>query len=330
MGMLDNGVWKDVWYDTKSTGGRFKRSKSAFRNWVTKDGSAGPSGDGGFKAEAGRYHLYVSLACPWAHRTLIFRELMGLQDAISVDIVDYHMGENGWEFKKRDGATGDSLMGKDYLHQVYTEADPHYTGRVTVPVLWDKQKKTIVSNESAEIIRMFNSAFEDIADPAAPDFYPEGLKKEIDEINDLVYRTVNNGVYKAGFATEQDVYEENVGALFDTLDKLEDRLSKQRYLVGDTLTEADWRLFTTLVRFDPVYVGHFKCNIRRIADYPNLYGYLRELYQVPGVAGTVDFLHIKNHYYGSHGTINPTGIVPVGPDMDLDAPHGRDGLRKAA
>ena len=330
MGMLDNGVWKDVWYDTKSTGGRFKRSKSAFRNWVTKDGSAGPSGDGGFKAEAGRYHLYVSLACPWAHRTLIFRELMGLQDAISVDIVDYHMSENGWEFKKRDGATGDSLMGKDYLHQVYTEADPHYTGRVTVPVLWDKQKKTIVSNESAEIIRMFNSAFEDIADPAAPDFYPEGLKKEIDEINDLVYRTVNNGVYKAGFATEQDVYEENVGALFDTLDKLEDRLSKQRYLVGDTLTEADWRLFTTLVRFDPVYVGHFKCNIRRIADYPNLYGYLRELYQVPGVAGTVDFLHIKNHYYGSHGTINPTGIVPVGPDMDLDAPHGRDGLRKAA
>lgn len=330
MGMLDNGVWKDVWYDTKSTGGRFKRSKSAFRNWVTKDGSAGPSGDGGFKAEAGRYHLYVSLACPWAHRTLIFRELMGLQDAISVDIVDYHMGENGWEFKKRDGATGDSLMGKDYLHQVYTEADPHYTGRVTVPVLWDKQKKTIVSNESAEIIRMFNSAFEDIADPAAPDFYPEGLKKEIDEINDLVYRTVNNGVYKAGFATEQDVYEENVGALFDTLDKLEDRLSKQRYLVGDTLTEADWRLFTTLVRFDPVYVGHFKCNIRRIADYPNLYGYLRELYQVPGVAGTVDFLHIKNHYYGSHGTINPTGIVPVGPDMDLDAPHGRGGLRKAA
>ena len=307
-----------------------ERSKSAFRNWVTKDGSAGPSGDGGFKAEAGRYHLYVSLACPWAHRTLIFRELMGLQDAISVDIVDYHMSENGWEFKKRDGATGDSLMGKDYLHQVYTEADPHYTGRVTVPVLWDKQKKTIVSNESAEIIRMFNSAFEDIADPAAPDFYPEGLKKEIDEINDLVYRTVNNGEYKAGFATEQDVYEENVGALFDTLDKLEDRLSKQRYLVGDTLTEADWRLFTTLVRFDPVYVGHFKCNIRRIADYPNLYGYLRELYQVPGVAGTVDFLHIKNHYYGSHGTINPTGIVPVGPDMDLDAPHGRDGLRKAA
>ncbi len=330
MGMLDNGVWKDVWYDTKSTGGRFKRSTSSFRNWVTKDGSAGPSGDGGFKAEAGRYHLYVSLACPWAHRTLIFRELMGLQDAITVDIVDYHMGENGWEFKKRDGATGDSLMGKDYLHQVYTEADPNYTGRVTVPVLWDKQKKTIVSNESAEIIRMFNSAFADIADPDAPDFYPEALHAEIDEINDLVYNTVNNGVYKAGFATEQDVYEENVGKLFDTLDKLEERLSRQRYLVGDRLTEADWRLFTTLVRFDPVYVGHFKCNIRRIADYPNLYGYLRELYQVPGVAGTVDFLHIKNHYYGSHGTINPNGIVPVGPEMELDAAHGRDGLKKAA
>ncbi|MAY63650.1 MAG: glutathione-dependent reductase [Rhizobiales bacterium] len=330
MGMLDNGVWKDVWYDTKSTGGRFKRSTSSFRNWVTKDGSAGPSGDGGFKAEAGRYHLYVSLACPWAHRTLIFRELMGLQDAITVDVVDYHMGENGWEFKKRDGATGDSLMGKDYLHQVYTEADPHYTGRVTVPALWDKQKKTIVSNESAEIIRMFNSAFAEIADPKAPDFYPEELQGEIDEINDLVYNTVNNGVYKAGFATEQEVYEENVAALFDTLDKIEDRLKAQRYLVGEKLTEADWRLFTTLVRFDPVYVGHFKCNIRRIADYPNLLGYLRELYQMPGIAGTVNFTHIKRHYYGSHATINPNGIVPVGPAMELDAPHGRDGLKKAA
>ena len=330
MGMLDNGVWKDVWYDTKSTGGRFKRSTSSFRNWVTKDGSAGPSGDGGFKAEAGRYHLYVSLACPWAHRTLIFRELMGLQDAITVDVVDYHMGENGWEFKKRDGATGDSLMDKDYLHQVYTEADPHYTGRVTVPVLWDKQKKTIVSNESAEIIRMFNSAFTEIADPKAPDFYPKELHDEIDEINDLVYKTVNNGVYKAGFATEQDVYEENVKKLFDTLDKLEERLSSQRYLVGETLTEADWRLFTTLIRFDPVYVGHFKCNIRRIADYPNLYGYMRELYQMPGIAGTVNFKHIQHHYYGSHDTINPNGIVPVGPVMDLDAPHGRDRLKKAA
>ena len=282
MGMLDNGVWKDVWYDTKSTGGRFKRSTSSFRNWVTKDGSAGPSGEGGFK------------------------------------------------FKKRDGATGDSLMGKDYLHQVYTEADPHYTGRVTVPALWDKQKKTIVSNESAEIIRMFNSAFADIADPKAPDFYPEELRGEIDEINDLVYNTVNNGVYKAGFATEQDVYEENVAALFDTLDKLEERLSGQRYLVGEKLTEADWRLFTTLIRFDPVYVGHFKCNIRRIADYPNLFGYLRELYQMPGIAGTVNFTHIKNHYYGSHATINPNGIVPVGPEMDLEAPHGRDSLKKAA
>ena len=330
MGMLEDGVWKDVWYDTKSTGGRFKRSTSSFRNWVTKDGSAGPSGDGGFKAEAGRYHLYVSLACPWAHRTLIFRELMGLQDAITVDVVDYHMGENGWEFKKRDGATGDSLMGKDYLHQVYTEADPHYTGRVTVPALWDKQKKTIVSNESAEIIRMFNSAFAEIADPKAPDFYPEELQGEIDEINDLVYNTVNNGVYKAGFATEQEVYEENVAALFDTLDKIEDRLKAQRYLVGEKLTEADWRLFTTLVRFDPVYVGHFKCNIRRIADYPNLLGYLRELYQMPGIAGTVNFTHIKRHYYGSHATINPNGIVPVGPAMELDAPHGRDGLKKAA
>lgn len=330
MGMLDNGVWKDVWYDTKSTGGKFKRSTSSFRSWVTKDGSAGPSGESGFKAEAGRYHLYVSLACPWAHRTVIFRELMGLQDSITVDIVDYHMGENGWEFKKRDGATGDSLMDKDYLHQVYTEADPHYTGRVTVPVLWDKQKKTIVSNESAEIIRMFNSAFAEIADPKAPDFYPEELHDEINEINDLVYKTVNNGVYKAGFATEQHVYEENVNKLFDTLDKLEERLSGQRYLVGEKLTEADWRLFTTLIRFDPVYVGHFKCNIRRIADYPNLYGYMRELYQMPGIAGTVNFKHIQHHYYGSHDTINPNGIVPVGPVMDLDAPHGRDSLKKAA
>ncbi|KGF66975.1 glutathionyl-hydroquinone reductase YqjG [Hoeflea sp. BAL378] len=329
MGMLVDGVWKDVWYDTKSTGGHFKRSESAFRNWVTADGSPGPSGDGGFKAEAGRYHLYVSLACPWAHRTLIFRKLKGLEEAISLSIVDYHMGENGWEFRGRDGGTEDHIGGKDYLWQVYVAAKPDYSGRVTVPALWDKQTNTIVSNESAEIIRMFNSAFEGIAKPG-PDFYPEDLREEIDEINALVYDKINNGVYKAGFATRQDAYEEHVTELFDALDTVERRLTRTRYLTGDSITEADWRLFTTLVRFDPVYVGHFKCNIRRIADYPALSGYLRELYQVPGVAGTVNLEHIKRHYYGSHDTINPTGIVPVGPELDLLAPHGRDGLDKAA
>jgi len=325
MGMLDNGVWKDVWYDTKSSDGRFKRSQSAFRNWITADGSPGPTGEGGFKAEAGRYHLYVSLACPWAHRTLIFRKLKGLENAISVDVVDYHMVENGWEFKEREGATGDTLMGKDFLHQVYTEAKPDYSGRVTVPTLWDKQRKTIVSNESSEIIRMLNSAFEAIATPS-PDFYPEDLRSQIDEINELVYDTVNNGVYKSGFATTQEAYEEAVTVLFQTLDQLDESLGKTRYLTGDRLTEADWRLFTTLIRFDPVYVGHFKCNVRRIADYPNLSGYLRELYQMPGIAETVDFNHIKKHYYGSHDMINPTRVVPLGPTMELEAPHGRDGL----
>jgi len=329
MGMLVEGVWKDVWYDTKSTDGHFKRSESAFRNWVTADGAPGPSGTGSFAAEAGRYHLYVSLACPWAHRTLIFRKLKGLEDAISVSIVDPHMGKNGWEFHDRDGGTKDHLGGKDYLWQVYVAAKSDYSGRVTVPVLWDKQTGTVVSNESSEIIRMFNSAFEGIARPA-PDYYPEALRQEIDEINALVYDKINNGVYKAGFATRQTAYEEHVGELFDALDTVEERLTRTRYLTGDRLTEADWRLFTTLVRFDPVYVGHFKCNLRRIRDYPALSGYLRELYQVPGVAGTVNMVHIKNHYYGSHDTINPTGIVPVGPEIDLSAPHRRDQLATAA
>jgi Predicted glutathione S-transferase len=329
MGMLIEGVWKDVWYDTKANEGRFKRSESAFRNYVTADGSPGPTGRGGFKAEAGRYHLYVSLACPWAHRTLIFRKLKGLEDAISVSIVDHFMAGNGWEFKVRDGATGDPVNGKDFLWQVYTKAMPDYTGRVTVPVLWDKETQTIVSNESSEIIRMMNSAFEGIARPS-PDYYPAEMRSEIDAINEIVYDRVNNGVYKAGFATTQAAYEAAVSPLFDTLDMLEERLSRQRYLVGDRLTEADWRLFTTLVRFDPVYVGHFKCNIRRIADYPNLSGYMRELYQMPGIAETVDMHHIKQHYYASHDTINPTRIVPVGPELDYDAPHGRDRLPKAA
>ncbi|MFW8584937.1 glutathione S-transferase family protein [Rhizobium beringeri] len=322
MGMLVDGVWHDVWYDTKESKGHFKRQPSQFRNWVTSDGEAGPSGSGGFKAEAGRYHLYVSLACPWAHRTLIFRKLKKLEELISVSVVDPLMVENGWEFKLSDGATGDQLFGAAALWQIYVRADPHYSGRVTVPVLWDKKTGTIVNNESAEIIRMFNSAFDGLTDSTA-DFYPEDLRPDIDALNTTVYDTVNNGVYKAGFATTQEAYEENVGKLFETLDMLDERLGKRRYLFGNRLTEADWRLFTTLVRFDGVYVGHFKCNIRRIADYRNLAGYLRDLYQTAGVAETVNLKHIKQHYYRSHKTINPTGIVPVGPALDLDSPHGR-------
>ncbi|WP_248448387.1 glutathione S-transferase family protein [Sinorhizobium meliloti] len=330
MGRLVNGVWQDVWYDTRATNGHFKRSESQFRNWITADGSPGPSGEGGFEAEAGRYHLYVSLACPWAHRTLIFRKLKKLEDLISLSVVDPLMLANGWEFKGEDrggenGGTADHLFGSRMLWEVYLRADPVYSGRVTVPVLWDKRKNTIVSNESAEIIRMFNSAFDRLTG-STEDFCPQELRPEIDALNARIYDAVNNGVYKAGFATSQAAYEESVTALFAMLDELENRLASKRYLTGDRLTEADWRLFTTLVRFDPVYVGHFKCNIRRIADYPNLYGYLRELYQVPGVAETVNMHHIKAHYYRSHTTINPTGIVPVGPALDLEAPHGRDRL----
>ena len=330
MGRLVNGVWQDVWYDTRATNGHFKRSESQFRNWITADGSPGPSGEGGFEAEAGRYHLYVSLACPWAHRTLIFRKLKKLEDLISLSVVDPLMLANGWEFKGEDrggenGGTADHLFGSRMLWEVYLRADPVYSGRVTVPVLWDKRKNTIVSNESAEIIRMFNSAFDRLTG-STEDFCPQELRPEIDALNARIYDAVNNGVYKAGFATSQAAYEESVTALFAMLDELENRLASKRYLTGDRLTEADWRLFTTLVRFDPVYVGHFKCNIRRIADYPNLYGYLRELYQVPGVAETVNMHHIKAHYYRSHTTINPTGIVPVGPALDLEAPHGRDSL----
>ena len=322
MGLLQDGQWVDQWYDTKSSGGRFVRKDSAFRNWITADGSAGPTGQGGFKAEAGRYHLYVSLACPWAHRALIFRALKGLEAMIDVSVVHWFMGKEGWTFAPGDGATPDHLHGAEVLHQVYTKADPSYSGRVTVPVLWDKIKGTIVSNESAEIIRMMNSAFDRLG--ATPgDYYPEPLRAEIDALNARIYDTVNNGVYKAGFATTQEAYEEALVPLFDTLDWLEDRLSRRRYLMGDTLTEADWRLFTTLVRFDPVYVGHFKCNLRRIADYPNLFGYVRDLYQHPGVAGTVDLPHIKKHYYGSHTSVNPTRVVPIGPAIDYNAPHER-------
>ncbi|MBW8448183.1 MAG: glutathione S-transferase family protein [Arenimonas sp.] len=325
MGMLVDGVWHDVWYDTKTTAGRFERSKAQFRNWVTVDGSAGPTGSKGFKAEAGRYHLYVSLACPWAHRTLIFRKLKGLEGLISLSIVDPLMLENGWEFHDRDGATVDHLFGSDFLYQIYLKADPAYSGRVTVPVLWDKQTGTIVSNESADIIRMFNTAFNGLTGEGS-DYCPADLRDDIDALNDRIYDAVNNGVYKSGFATTQDAYESAVTPLFAMLDELEERLSTRRYLFGPRMTEADWRLFTTLVRFDPVYVGHFKCNIRRIADYPNLSAYVRDLYQTPGVAETVNLRHIKHHYYRSHKTINPTGVVPVGPALDLDRPHGRGAL----
>jgi len=324
MGLLVDGVWQDKWYDTKSTGGAFKRSASQFRNWVTADGRPGPSGKGGFKAEAGRYHLYVSLACPWAHRTLIFRELKGLRDLITVSVVHPDMLEHGWTFQTDEhGATGDTLYGLDYAYQVYTRADPQYSGRVTVPILWDKAQETIVSNESSEIIRMFNSAFDGITGNA-DDYWPAEMRDAIEEINALVYSNVNNGVYKSGFATTQEAYDAAVHPLFDTLDWLEDRLSTHRYLMGDRLTEADWRLFTTLIRFDPVYHLHFKCNRRRLIDYPNLWAYTRELYQWPGVAGTVNMHHIVRHYHYSHDSINPHRIIPINPILDYWEPHGRD------
>lgn len=329
MGRLVDGEWRDEWYDTKSTGGRFERKESSFRSWVTADGSAGPSGEGGFEAEPDRYHLYVSYACPWAHRTLIFRKLKGLEKTIGVTAVSPYMLGEGWTFDQDfPGVDRDAVNGKTRLHQVYTAADPRYTGRVTVPVLWDRQRETIVSNESAEIIRMFNSAFDGVG-AAEGDYYPEGLREEIDAINERVFDAVNNGVYKAGFATKQEAYDEAVTALFEMLDELESRLSRRRYLASGRITEADWRLFTTLVRFDPVYVGHFKCNIRRLVDYPNLWAYTRELYQVPGVAETVRMDHIKTHYYGSHDSINPTGVVPAGPEIDFTAPHGREALQAA-
>ena len=322
MGLLQNGKWVDQWYDTKSSGGRFERKAPQFRNWITADGSAGPSGNPGFKAEADRYHLYVSLACPWAHRTLIFRALKGLEKMLPISSVHWYMADSGWTFATGDGVIPDTVNDAEYMYQIYTAAMPDYSGRVTVPVLWDKQNSTIVSNESPEIIRMFNSAF-DNAGAKEGDYYPQALRAEIDSLNERIYDTVNNGVYKCGFATTQEAYEEAVVPLFDTLDWLDERLSAQRYLTGSDITEADWRLFTTLVRFDPVYVGHFKCNIKRIADYPNLSEYVRDLYQQPGVAQTVNMQHIKNHYYGSHGTVNPSAVIPLGPEIDFAAPHNR-------
>ncbi len=322
MGLLVDGVWQDRWYDTRKTGGRFERPQTQFRDWVR------PQPDAEFPAAAGRYHLYVSLACPWAHRTLIARRLKRLEDVISVSVVHPHMGEQGWRFATPGddypGADADPLHGSRYLHQVYTTAKADYTGRVTVPVLWDRQQGTIVNNESADILRMLNRAFDAFGD-ASVDLYPEPLRGAIDEVNARVYDAVNNGVYKAGFATAQQPYEEAAGELFAALDEMEACLARSRYLVsGDAPTEADWRAFTTLVRFDPVYVGHFKCNLRRLVDYPNLWGYTRELYQWPGVRETVSFDHIKRHYYTSHPTVNPSGIIPLGPELDFDAPHGRD------
>jgi len=323
MGLLVDGVWQDKWYETDKNDGKFIRSESRFRNWVTPDGGPGPTGEGGFKAEAGRYHLYVSLACPWAHRTLIMRELKGLQDLISVSVVNWKMLENGWTFESGPGVVPDSVNNACYLHQIYTGADPKFTGRVTVPVLWDKQRNTIVNNESSEIIRMMNHAFDQ--EGARPgDYYPKTLRGEINLLNKKIYNDVNNGVYKAGFATTQEAYEEAFEEVFMALDWLEGILSQRRFLIGGQLTEADIRLFTTLVRFDSVYYGHFKVNRRHVYEYPNLWAYTRELYQVEEIRRTINFQHIKGHYYQSHRTLNPMGIVPGGPHIDFDAPHDRD------
>jgi putative glutathione S-transferase len=310
--LLIDGVWRDQWYDTAESGGRFLRPRSPFRHWVTPDGSAGPSGDAGFRAEPGRYHLYVSLACPWAHRTLIMRALKGLESLVSLSVVHWRMREHGWTFDAGPGVIPDPELGARYLYQVYQAADSHFTGRVTTPVLWDRQRRTIVSNESSEIVRMFNSAFDGVG--ARPgDYYPAPLRREIDALNERIYAAVNDGVYRAGFATSQVAYEEAVVALFEALDGLDARLATQRYLCGDALTEADIRLLVTLLRFDLVYHGHFKCNLRRIVDYGHLSRYVRTLLQVPGVAATFDAAHAKRHYYESHATINPSGIVPLGP-----------------
>ncbi|HXZ46872.1 MAG TPA: glutathione S-transferase family protein [Pseudolabrys sp.] len=320
MGLLVDGVWQDDVSRTKD--GHFIRPATQFRNWVTPDGGPGPTGEGGFAAENGRYHLYVSLACPWAHRTIIFRKLKALENAISMSIVSPDMGREGWTFNISEGSSGDTVNGKSKLSEIYLLANARYSGRVSVPVLWDKKRKTIVNNESSEIIRMLNSAFDAFTN-VHTDYYPAPLRAEIDRLNDLIYPNVNNGVYRAGFATSQVAYEQAFRNVFDTLDDIEQILSQHRYLAGNTITEADWRLFSTLIRFDAVYYSHFKCNWRRIADFENLSNYLRDLYQVPGVAETVSIEQIKRHYYGSQRQVNPTGIVPVGPQLDFAAPHNR-------
>jgi glutathionyl-hydroquinone reductase len=320
MGLLVNGAWQeDI---SRTSNGRFVRPTTSFRNFVTADGIAGPTGEGGFPAEAGRYHLYISFACPWAHRTLIFRTLKKLDKVISISLAEPLYGKTGWEFGTTSGSTLDTANGKATLAEIYLLADPHYTGRVSVPLLWDKKRRTIVNNESSEIIRMFNSAFDALTDVHI-DYYPAALRGEIDRINYIVYPNINNGVYRAGFATGQDAYEEAARGVFAALDQIEAILSRQRYLAGRQVTEADWRLFTTLVRFDSVYFSHFKCNLRRVADYPNLWNYTCDLYQVPGIAETVSIDQIKRHYYGSQLKINPTGIVPIGPLIDFAAPHDR-------
>jgi len=325
MGLLVDGNWQDRWYDTESSGGRFERQASSFRSWITADGSPGPSGEGGFRAEPGRYHLYASYACPWAHRTLIYRSLKGLEEAIGVSFVHWFMGEDGWTFAAdEDGIVGDRLSGREYLREVYTESDPQCTTRVTVPVLWDTERGTIVSNESSEIIRMLNGAFDGVG--ATPgDYYPEGAREEIDALNERIYETLNNGVYRSGFATSQEAYDDAVVSLFETLEWLEGILAERRFLTGDAPLEADWRLLPTLLRFDPVYHGHFKCNRRRLVDYANLWGYTRDLYQWPGIRESCNFAHARLHYHRSHESINPHRILPIGADIDFDAPHDRAG-----
>ncbi|MGH1439353.1 MAG: glutathione S-transferase family protein [Cellvibrionaceae bacterium] len=333
MGLLVKGQWQNSWYDTKKSGGEFIREDSQYRHWITADGDAGPTGEGGFIAEADRYHLYVSLACPWAHRTLIFRQLKKLENIISVSIVHPHMLDKGWVFDRafeepfdKSVQCKDDVYDSQFLYEIYTRNDTHYSGRVTVPILWDKKRECIVNNESADIIRMFNSAFNHLTNDHS-DFYPESQREEIDLMNERVYRHINNGVYKCGFATQQKAYEKAFRDLYSALDFVDDKLRQNKYLVGDSLTEADWRLFTTLVRFDAVYVGHFKCNLKRISDYKHLSHYLKELYQYAGISETVNLKHIKQHYYYSHDTINPTRVVPVGPELDLDGKHNRDKIR---
>lgn len=326
MGQLINGKWHTDWYDTEKTGGKFQRQDAIFRNWVTHDGTAGISGKSGFKAESGRYHLYVSLACPWAHRTIIYRKLKGLEKHISISVVNSYMGDNGWTFDAGDGVIADTINNTRYVYELYTLAEAQYTGRVTVPILWDKKLQTIVTNESSEIIRMFNDAFNHISGNS-DDYYPKHLQANIDDLNDYIYHNINNGVYKAGFATTQSAYELAVDNVFSALNKLENLLSNKRYLTGNTITEADWRLFTTLIRFDPVYVGHFKCNLKRLVDHPNLWAYVLDLYHQEGIAETVNIEYIKAHYYASHKTINPTGIIPKGPDLEFNQSVSRDSIK---
>jgi glutathionyl-hydroquinone reductase len=324
MGVLIDGQWHTENLVSKTQDGSFKRKDSSLRNWITADGTPGPTGRGGFKAEANRYHLYVSHACPWAHRAVIIRSLKGLENIITLSSVHWFMGDQGWQFEQDDDdIVGDPVNSAAKLQDIYVKSDDQYTGRVTVPVLWDKKQNCIVSNESSEIIRMLNKAF-DLVGANANDYYPQPLRPQIDAVNDRIYGAVNNGVYKCGFATTQDAYDTAIRPLFETLDWIEALLDQQKYLVGDQITEADWRLFTTLVRFDPVYVGHFKCNIRRISDYPNVGNYLKDLYQWDGVAQTVNMRHIKSHYYGSHESINPSRIVPAGPELNLNHTHNRD------